>query len=138
MHGAFGFLPCPADPDVWMRKAIKADGSKYYEYVLLYTDDVLVVSENGEKILREGIGKYFELKESSTGPPDIYLGGKLSKITLENSVEVWAFGSSKYVQAAVTNAKQHLERKSQTLPSRVDTAIHMSYRPELDVSPELM
>jgi hypothetical protein len=40
-----GFKACKADADVWMRPAIKADGSKYYEYVLCYIDDILVVSE---------------------------------------------------------------------------------------------
>ena len=31
-----GFEPCEADPDVWMRTAIKpSDGSEYWEYVLL-------------------------------------------------------------------------------------------------------
>ena len=45
-----------------MRPAIKSDGTLHYEYVLLYTDDALAVGENAEKILREEIGKYFELR----------------------------------------------------------------------------
>ena len=60
------FTSCPADPDVWMRPAIKSDGSKCYDYVL---DDALVVSENAESILRNELGRYFELKEESIGPP---------------------------------------------------------------------
>ena len=59
------FTSCPADPDAWMRPAIKSDGSKCYEYVLLYVDDALVVSENAESILRNELGRYFELKEES-------------------------------------------------------------------------
>jgi len=62
------FESCKADPDVWMRKAIKSDGTEYWEYVLLYTDDALVVSENGEHVLRRELGNYFELKEESIGP----------------------------------------------------------------------
>jgi hypothetical protein len=69
------FKSCLADPDVWMRPAQKPDGSEYYEYVLLYTDDVLVVSTDGERILsRKGIGRYFDPKEEWIGPPKIYLG----------------------------------------------------------------
>ena len=64
------FESCPSDPDVWMRPAKKSDGSKYYEYVLLYTDDVLCISENAEDILRD-IGNYFELKPGSVGTPKI-------------------------------------------------------------------
>ena len=53
------FTSCPADPDpdVWMRPAIKSDGSKCYDYVLLYGDDALVVSENAESILRNELGE---------------------------------------------------------------------------------
>ena len=42
---------CPDDLDVLMRPAMKANGSSYYEYILLYTDDVIVKSENAEDIL---------------------------------------------------------------------------------------
>ncbi|KAL7531096.1 hypothetical protein ACHAXR_003841 [Thalassiosira sp. AJA248-18] len=58
-----GFKSCLADPDVWSRAATRADGTEYYEYVLLYVDDALVFSDNAESILRKEIGKYFELKE---------------------------------------------------------------------------
>ena len=63
-----------------MRLAIKSDGSKCYDYVLLYVDDALVVSEKAEFILRNELGRYFELKEESIGPPDHYLGGKVRKV----------------------------------------------------------
>ena len=72
-------------------------GSKCYDYVLLYVDDALVVSENAESILRNELGRYFELKEKFTGPPDHYLGGKVRKVQFENSVNAWAFSSSQYV-----------------------------------------
>ena len=120
------FKSCLADPDVWMRPALKADGSEYYEYVLIYTDDVLVVSTDGERILRDGIGKYFELKEESIGPPTIYLGGYLHKVELMNGVKAWAFSSSQYVQEAVKNIERYLDLKGGTLP-RVETPIQTSY-----------
>jgi hypothetical protein len=132
-----GFISCPADPDVWMRPALKADGSEVWEYVLLYTDDVLVVSENGEKLLREGIGKYFELKEASIGPPELYLGAHLRKVELANGAKAWAISSSQYVQAAVKNVETHLARQGGKLPPHAKTPIQTSYRPELDVTPEL-
>ena len=56
------FTSCPADPDVWMRPAIKSDGSKCYDYALLHVDDALVVSENAESILRNELRRDFELK----------------------------------------------------------------------------
>ena len=39
-------VSCPANPYVWMRPDIQVDGSEYYEYVLLYTNDALALSEN--------------------------------------------------------------------------------------------
>ena len=45
------FKSCLADPNVWIRLAIKSDGNTYYEYILLYVDETLVVSENAESIL---------------------------------------------------------------------------------------
>ena len=66
------FKSCLADPDVWMRPAIKSDGNTYYEYILLYVDDTLVVSKNAESILRNELGRYFHIKEESIGPPTIY------------------------------------------------------------------
>ena len=64
-----GFNSCRADPDVWMRAATKHNGEEYFEYVILYVDDCLVISNNPEAILREEIGKHFKLKEESIGPP---------------------------------------------------------------------
>ena len=76
-----GFESSCADPDVWMRASVWKDGvTKYYEYVLLYTDDCRVMRYRGKSVLRKDIGKYFELKESSNGAPLQYLGGKLRMV----------------------------------------------------------
>ena len=132
-----GFKSCKADPDVWMREATKSDGSEYWEYVLLYCDDTLAISERGEHVIRNEIGRYFELKEESIGPPDIYLGGKLRKVQLENNVYAWAFGFSQYVQAAVQNVEKHLREKHLQLPAKALTPLPTGYRPETDVSDAL-
>ena len=43
-----------ADPDVWMKESERKDGvTKYYEYVLLYIDDCLAMSDRFESVLRE-------------------------------------------------------------------------------------
>ena len=134
------FVSCLADPDVWMRPAKRSDGSDYYEYILLYTDDCLVLSENAESLLRNELGRYFTLKEESIGPPKIYLGGSVRKVQLDNGVECWTFSSSQYVQAAVKNVEEYLSKRTDdrwNLPTKADTPLRTTYRPELDVSPEL-
>jgi hypothetical protein len=132
------FVSCPADPDVWMRPGKKADGSAYWEYLLLYTDDALCVSETPENTLRNDLGKFFELKEGSIGPPKIYLGGGVRKVQLDDNVKAWAFSSSQYVQAAVKNVEAYLEKQERwKMPSVAETPMVTAYRPELDVSLEL-
>ena len=47
-----GFRSCKADPDVWMRQAVKpSDGTEYWEYLLLYVDGALVISMNTKSII---------------------------------------------------------------------------------------
>jgi Reverse transcriptase (RNA-dependent DNA polymerase) len=47
-----GFQSSLVDPDVWLLAAIKSDGEEYYEYVLMYVDDILAISDDPETILR--------------------------------------------------------------------------------------
>ena len=132
-----GFTVFLADPDVWMRPAIKSSGQEYYEYVLLYTDDALVVSDEAEDIIRNQIGKYFVVKKGSIGPPTRYLGGIVRKVLLDNMAEAWTFSSSQYVRAAADNVESYLKKKGLSFPKSCDSPLPTSYRPELDVTPEL-
>ena len=75
------FMSCLADPDVWMRPAKNTDRASYYEYIIFYTDDALVISQHAKETLKE-LGRYFELKEESIGTPKIYLGGHCRKVQL--------------------------------------------------------
>jgi hypothetical protein len=120
------FVSCPADPDVWMRPAKRSDGTDYYEYILLYTGDALVLSENAEKVPRIDPGRYFTLKEESIGPPKIYLGGSVRKVQLDNGVKCWAYSSSQYVQAAVKNVEEYLSTRDderRRLPAKAETPL---------------
>ena len=36
-----GYKSCLADPDLWMRNAIRSDVTEYYEFCLSYVDDAL-------------------------------------------------------------------------------------------------
>ena len=62
-----GFKSKGGDPYIWIRPATQKDGTEVYEYFLLYTDDCLVVSENAESILKNEIGRYFELNLTQLG-----------------------------------------------------------------------
>ena len=72
-----------------MIPAKKSGGTSYYEYILLYNDDALVVSQHAQDNLINDLGHYFELKHDYIGPPKIYLGGHCRILELENGVEAW-------------------------------------------------
>ena len=87
--------------------------------------------------MRDGIGKYFQLKEESIDDPNIYLGGHMWNVTLKNGQDAWAFGSSQYCQSSVANIETFLAESVAKLPSRAETPIQTSYRLELDILAEL-
>jgi hypothetical protein len=114
-----GYMPCLADPDVWMRSAKQPDGSACWEYILLYVNDALAIWVNAEKMLREEIGRYFELKEASIGPPKIYLGRRMCQVILDNGMKAWGISLSQYVQAAVNNVEKYLKEKGNVCQRRL-------------------
>jgi Reverse transcriptase (RNA-dependent DNA polymerase) len=63
-----GFGSCKADPDVWLRENSDHTGARFWEYVLIYTDDILVMGKEPKAIL-DRLNKYFTLKEGSVGEP---------------------------------------------------------------------
>ena len=100
-----------------------------------------MVSENAESILCNELRRYFHLKEESIGPPTIYLGGRVCKVQLENGVWAWSFSLSQYVQSAIKNVEEYIGKSENShlkIPSKAETPLMTSYRPKLDVSPELM
>ena len=126
-----GYQSCQADADLWMRKAVKGTGERYYEYVLLYVDDCLCISEHPKEAI-EKIDKYFPMKPGSIAPPALYLGAKISKVQLPNGVTAWAQSTSQYVQEAIKNVEEHLARKGMKLFKGASSPILANYAPELD------
>ena len=113
-----GYESCQADPDLWMKKCVRPeDGFEYYAYILLYVDDCLTIHHDAIGVLNE-LDYYFKLKPGSIGDPDIYLGAKLRKITLNNGVEAWGLSPSKYVQEAISNVEKWLDKKGMKLGKR--------------------
>ena len=41
-----GYMPTKADPGVWIKPTMNPDSSEYYEIVLFYIGDVLVISDD--------------------------------------------------------------------------------------------
>jgi hypothetical protein len=131
-----GFHSCLADPDVWLRAAIKPNGYKYYEYILAYVDDILAISHDPSKILHH-LSDFYRLKDGFDKPTR-YLGAQVKEWRFPNDPTKvrWALTSEQYVKEAIHNIEtylakdnKHLKCNKQPFPS--------DYNPELDVSPLL-
>ena len=57
-----GYIPSKADPDVWLRPAVKPYRAEYYEMVLCYVDDVLAISNMPMRTM-DGIRSIFKIKD---------------------------------------------------------------------------
>ena len=68
------FEPYQADPDMCNRLTHDNFESKYYEYIMLYVDDCLVVIHQPDVVL-DKLRKYLTFKPSSVGTP-IAIGPK--------------------------------------------------------------
>jgi hypothetical protein len=70
------FKPSYADPNVWMRAAVKPNGFKYYEYIFVYVDDLLILSHLTKAIVRL-LKSIYCLKDDKVGAPKTYLANTL-------------------------------------------------------------
>ena len=133
---ALNYLPCRAGPDVWKCTARKSDDTEYYEYMLLYVDDFLAISETPKEAVLQ-LDKVFKIQPKSIAHPYICLGGKLKKMRLLNMVEAWNFCLSKYVQESVSNVENFFQYLDGSMFStNINTHLSNGYRHELDSSTE--
>jgi len=130
------YRPSLADPDVWLRPDRKADGFAYYEYVLCYVDDVLVISANPQ-ITIDGLEDVFKLKGGKAETPEMYLGASLAFVDTPTGGKCWSISAEKYVKTAVENVENKLIKEGRKLPIKCVTPTTYKYRPEEDETPEL-
>ena len=132
------YTPTRADPDVYRRLTRRDNGTEYYEILLVYVDDILVVSHNPEATMTQ-IGKLYEIKPGSAGPPSTYLGAQVYVHSLPDGTAAWAMTSEKYVTNAVKTVEDLLAEDNDTyqLRSNPQVPFPYTYKPELDFSTEL-
>ena len=130
------FVASLADPDVWMRPAVKDNGFEYYEYLLVYVDDILILSYQPEPILT-CIQKFYRLKEPASDPKT-YLGAFIKPWSVPGDIrQIWSMSSSHYIKEAIFNLERHLAQEGLRLQGKPQTPMRTDYRPELDTSPLL-
>ena len=135
-----GFMNTKADVDVYRRKSAKTDGTPYYEYLVVYVDDNICVSEDPSKWMNV-LASRCRLRE--VGIPKRFLGSDIKRKQYidENEYQVycWAFGSDTYVRDTYNLAESQMKKHGLSYPitRRHGSSSPLSsqaYRPELDSS----
>ncbi len=128
-----GFRSSLADPDVWLRPAVKSNGYKYYEYILAYVDDILAISFDPDKILHH-LSNFYRLKDGF-GKPTHYLGAQVKEWRFPNDPTKvrWALTSEQYVKEAIRNIEAYLAQEKRQLKGNKQP-FPSDYFPELDTS----
>ena len=130
-----GFQSSLADPDVWLRAATKANGFECYEYILVYVDDLLTISEHAKEITQQLITDYkYRLKD--VGPPSKYLGAKIGQQTLDDGSKAWSMSAEEsYLKKAIPEIERRFGNKGNLFgKSALDTPAPTDFHPELDQS----
>jgi hypothetical protein len=133
-----GYKSSQANPDVWMREAVKANGHQYYEMLFVYVDDILALSHQATKSIAE-ITNFFKAKDGSIKPPEIYLGADIARMQLPDGKEVWSTSPRTYVKNSILVVKRLLEEDGDgyVLKANARNPFPTGYKPEIDVTNEL-
>ncbi len=77
------------DPNVYRIQARWNDGLQYYELLLVYVNDCLVISYTLDATMKK-IGEEFNLLDGFA-KPTTYLGAETEKFQVEGGRKVWRF-----------------------------------------------
>ena len=147
VEGDLKFCNTRADSDVYIRRATDSEGNHYYEYVLIYVDDILIISKKPDEIL-EPIKAQFELKPESIKPPERYLGADVECAYSLGNRTCMTMSPDTYLKQAVKNLEHMLETEDKSTLAKelnvdprkltkIHAPIQYNYQPELDTTPEL-
>ncbi len=126
-----GFTPSRGDPDLYFRAACKPDGTEYYEYLLVYVDDILCISHNTKPVM-DKFAKIYRLKADSVGPPERYLGADVEKTTDASGVEAWAMSPDSYIRNSLKVVEGYMDVDNVTTKKATCPFHHANYHPELE------
>lgn len=134
---AMHYFPSEADPDVWLKKDVKPDGTPYWKYMLIYVDDVLHVAFD-PTVDMAALNTVYRLKDGS-GPPDRYLGANIEEVQLKSGDLAWSMTCVDYLKGTIEEVNKTLHESGTALKNfgKGERPYPSSYRPELDVSREL-
>jgi Reverse transcriptase (RNA-dependent DNA polymerase) len=135
---ALGCMSIPSNPDVWMRQASDDIHQQYYNYILVYVDDMLIISHDPQgRVIDVLQARGYICKD--LGEPERYLGAQVGCFNLKHGNTVvgqcWYILAEKYIKVAIKNIETR--SKSKLDYAKIQLPLESNYKPELDNSPEL-
>ena len=83
-----------------MHAKTKPDGFQYWSYILIYSDNILVIDHEPKNVM-DYLTSHYTLKPGSVKEPNQYLGSQVSKFYIHSTENPekprWAMSSEKYV-----------------------------------------
>ena len=128
------FTMCHADNNVWMRKAIKPNGELYYEYILIYTDDILLLSFSPELIMNKIKGHYL-VKPSSIKLSTVYLGNGIGLYPSSDGKKRWYLSADTYDKNALDNLDRWAVEEDFIFKCYHKCPLPAKYQPGMDTIP---
>ena len=101
-----GFIPSLADPDMWMRKATRDDGTLYYEYLVCYVDDLIICSHKPAHVIQELRDSGYELKGGSA--PETFLGATIGCHMFKDGTSTGYQPAEQYLKNAIKEVEEEL------------------------------
>ena len=85
---SISYMSTESDPDVWIKRAKKENGTTYYKYMLVSVDDVIHLGKDAQEDMFK-LNQVNWLKEVFWSP-DRYLGANINKVQLDYVRTVWS------------------------------------------------
>jgi hypothetical protein len=76
-----GFIPTQADPDVCWQRTAKPDSFEDWEVLLVYIDNILIISHK-PKVHLTKVKQFYEFNLASVGTPERYFGTSIDRCTI--------------------------------------------------------
>eukprot|EP00979_Chaetoceros_neogracilis_P009185 scaffold2090_cov151-Chaetoceros_neogracile.AAC.2 len=123
---SMGWTRCKALNDVWMR-----DCGTYYEYIAVYSDDIIVASKNPKEIY-DKIQEVYIMK--GVGEPEYFIGAEMGRVKVDYTES--GFTSTWSAKTYLTNVIDRIEKQLGVLRAYT-CPMDPDYHPELDETPLL-
>jgi hypothetical protein len=117
-----GYVPCMADPDVWMKNC-----GTHYDYICVYVDDIMHMSKT-PKCLFDSLKNIYYYNLAGVGEPSYHLGGNFYR----DPDGTLAWGADTYIKKMLANYEKLFDLPPKGHSSPMAERDH----PELDLTPE--